>query len=357
MFVTKLKILGVMLLVVGVAAGGVLRHGRTATTQGALAETPAAKPEADRKAEAKPITVRVVEPKAGGMKITVSLPTEVRPNWSVKLLPLVSGILTKVDVDVGDSVKKGQVLGVIYAPHLAKKTAEAEGRLELAKARVEEAEASLAITETEHKAAKDLLAIREEAAKKASATSQELVSSRSDVSIKASKIRYAQAVLRRVKANVTVAEAICKTARIWEEYTRIIAPFDGDVVSRIVDPGMFVEASDAMKRVPMFVVATRDRLRIVAQVPERYLAFLQQGDPVEFETSVLPGIRLKDLKISRFYLGLGEKERSTLVEIDIANPIHVGKQKIRLFPGMTGSVTIHMRTQPDPKHSWFHRDV
>lgn len=338
MFVTKLKMAVLMLFVMSVVAvGGMMAQHLTA----------APKRESPRKDEDEPISVKVVKPKAGRLEKSVLRPATVRPYWSAPLNTLVSGIVAKVNVDVGDSVKKGQVLAEIHAPHLAQLTAKAAAALEMAKAQVEEAEARLAIAEAELKAAKDLLAVREEDTKKGTSSAMELLRARSDVAIQTSKVRYARAALRNANANRTMVQAELEVARTQESYSRVCAPFDGRVKRRNVDPGFFVQAGDSKESESLLVVEAIDRLKILVRLPEQYLPFIHDGDPVDFETPIWPGTRINDLKIDRFNLSVDEKDNSALIVIDVTKPRNEKKQ-YHMFPGMSGSVTFHLRSKAVP---------
>jgi RNA polymerase sigma factor (sigma-70 family) len=150
MFVTKLKIAAVMLLVIGVAAGGMLTQARTAAPQAeAKADDPPPKPAGGGKKDAEPIAVKVVKPKKGGLPLMVTRPAEVVAAQRQQVVPLVSGTIKEVRVDIGDYVNKGRVLLVIDAPLLTKEVEEAAASAELAKAQVEEAEAKVAAAEVE----------------------------------------------------------------------------------------------------------------------------------------------------------------------------------------------------------------
>src|SRR5262245_18531884 len=83
-----------------------------------------------------PVAVRVVSPKKGGISLTGKVAATVQAYDRVDVLPAVSGTLRSLDVELGDAVKKGQLLGVIDAPLLDVAAKEAGGAVRMAKGRV-----------------------------------------------------------------------------------------------------------------------------------------------------------------------------------------------------------------------------
>jgi RND family efflux transporter MFP subunit len=317
MFVTKLKIVAVMLLVICVAAGGVLTQARTEAPQAeAKAEDPPPKPAGGDKKDAEPIAVKVVKPKKGGIEVTEKRPADVLAAQQQEIVPLVSGTIKEVRVDIGDVVKKGQVLLVLDAPLLAKEVEEAEATLELARAQVDEAKATVAAAEAE----------------------AEVRPAKTDIS----KLSQARASLNAAKAKVRLAQASLDKARIQESFTQLKAAFDGVVTRRTADAGNYVQPSDSRLLRPLLTVQRVDTLRIVAKVPDGYARFVERGLPVDLE---IPGVRITGLKIARFSPTLHnpERDRTMLVEIDYDNT-----QQHRLVPGMFVAVTIHLKkASPD----------
>ncbi len=151
MFVTKIKMAVLVLFVTGVlAAGGVLTHALTAAPQPETkAEAPPPKPEAPRKPDAKPIAVRVVKPAGRGLIQEAVGSASVVAARQQQLVPMISGTIKEVNVDIGDRVKKGQTLVVLDAPLLSTEVTQAKAALQMAQAQVEEAEAQAVMAQTD----------------------------------------------------------------------------------------------------------------------------------------------------------------------------------------------------------------
>jgi RND family efflux transporter MFP subunit len=341
MLITKLKIMALMLFVAGVAvAGGVLSHTLTAAPQEeAKAEEPAPKQESAPKPDAKPIAVKVVKPTPGGLARTITRQAEVVAAQQQQLVPLISGTVKEVNVDICDRVKKGQVLIVLDAPLAIKELEQATAAMEMAQAQAKEAEAQVHVAEAEAASSKAILETREAAHRAARLTAGELVAARSDVEVKQAKLTKVKASLMAAKANTRMAQVALDKARIQESFTQIKAAFDGVVIRRTADVGNFVQASDSRLLTPLLTLQPADRLRVVVQVPTQDAPFVGRGDPVDLTLDALPGVRLSAQKIARFSPTLNASNRTMTVEIDVPNPDG------RLMPGMDGTITIHFKNR------------
>lgn len=376
MFATKLKIVAAMVLAAGIAAGA-LTHGLTASPQTEpRAEKPAAKPKEDRKEEAKPLSVGVVKPKKGGSPLMVLQTADVVAAQQQQIVPLVSGTVKEVRVDIGDRVKKGQVLLVLDAPLLAKEGEQATSAFEMAQAEEQEAGARVMIAEAEMQTAEAVCKgkLTEKEAKVAELTnwkvelgrSQKLeknkvidsatlddtkravhvaeaavaaaeavfAAARADVKVKEGKLLHAKAAMKAAHAAVRTAHAVMDKARIQEGFTQLTAACDGVVTRRTIDPGNYVEASDSRVLRPLLTVQRLDVVRLVVQVNSAHAPLVKRGMPVEID---MPGMPKGEYKVSRFSPALEGGAREMTVEIDVPNADN------RLLPGMVGKVQMPLQ--------------
>jgi multidrug efflux pump subunit AcrA (membrane-fusion protein) len=133
-----------------------------------------------------------------------------------------------------------------------------------------------------------------------------------------------------------------------------VAPFDGVVVYRTVDPGDFSYApSGGASKTAMLVVASDKRAKVEARFPDSILVGLSGKSRVEIAFDNLPGISLKG-QISRFAPMVDASDRAVLVELDLdlrpanSKPEWPGsisvspEQASRLRLGMTGTMKIEL---------------
>jgi RND family efflux transporter MFP subunit len=166
------------------------------------------------------------------------------------------GRLLRVNVEEGDTVRKGQVLAEIDASDLVASRDEAKARLEEAIA-----ERRLAQLNAERK-----LRLFDEGVIPAF----DRDAAARDVEITQARIETANASIRRLDA--TIAK------------TKMIAPIGGTVTSRIVNAGQMVDRGDAA-----FMVADLRRVRIEGEAHEADADRVAIGAEVEIRADGFPG--------------------------------------------------------------------
>ena len=233
-----LKLIGLIALVIAavVVVLGVIS--RVRADQGVRAWTTA---------QATP-TVSLVTAKADSAPATLTLPAQLQAFESAGIHSRVSGYLKTWRVDIGATVKKGQVLAEVDTPDLDQQLAQA--RADLATAR-----ANQALSQSTEARWKNLLA-------KDAVSQQEYDEKAGDLAAKTSVVKAQEANVSRLVAT--------------EAFKRIVAPFDGVVTSRTADIGQLISAGNAAEA-PLFTVAQIDRLRVYLQAPQSYVAQIHPG--------------------------------------------------------------------------------
>ena len=171
----------------------------------------------------------------------------------------VSGYLKRWYVDIGGSVKAGQLLAEIDTPDLDQQLAQAKADMATAVA-------------NQH-----LSAIT--AQRWAGLLAQDAVS-RQDADDKNGDLEAKTALVASAKANMQRLEAL-------ESFKRITAPFDGVVTTRSTDIGALITVGGTTD-IPLFSVADEKRLRIYVQVPQSYSADIKPGMVATFTVPEYP---------------------------------------------------------------------
>ena len=126
----------------------------------------------------------------------------------------------------------------------------------------------------------------------------------------------AQAALRGFGAEVAVAEANYRAARIAVEQTLIRAPFDGVVLTKSANIGdvvtPFSSALDAKGAV--VTMADMDTLEVEADVSESNLPKVKLGQPCEIQLDALPDLRLRGV-VQRIVPTVDRAKATVLVKI------------------------------------------
>jgi RND family efflux transporter MFP subunit len=205
-----------------------------------------------------------------------------------------------MNVDKGDQVKAGQLLGVLRSPELEQQVAAAEADLAIKK----------------------------------------LTRDRFGLLVKkdfVSKQDYDTA-----QAQYEVSRATLAQARSFQSYQVLRAPFAGTITARYVDPGALVPAAtgSTQSAAPLVDIADLRRLRILVFVQQDAAPFVRAGDRARIAVDQQPNLRL-DAAISRCAEALDPRTRSMLCEIWLDN-------QHRLYPGTFVHVTLSLQAQSSP---------
>ena len=167
--------------------------------------------------------------KKGAIQSTVSATGVLSPLVTVQVGSQVSGTISKLHVDFNSHVKKDQVI--------------AEIEPSVFKARLAEAQASVLSATAERNKAKVTLAdAKRNLARQQRLRKQNLVSVST---LDAAKLAFEQSEvdLQIKEAALTKAIAVRDREKVNLDYTKIVSPIDGVVISRDVDAGQTVVAN------------------------------------------------------------------------------------------------------------------
>jgi multidrug efflux pump subunit AcrA (membrane-fusion protein) len=329
-----------------------------------------------------PPTVRLVHPTDRNIVRVVGQPSFIESYERTSVFPKMSAYIEKWIVDIGDKVKKGDVLATLFVPELVedfgtkKATVQLEkDRIELARKMVEVADADVASARAQLDEARAILGKYEAEVKRWDSqvkrlageverqavapqilleSTNELNSSIAARDAAKAAITSAQAVLlsreaalAKAKVDVTIAGDDLAVAsseesrlRAWVGYLTLNAPFDGVIVVRNANTFDFVLPATgdptAMQRspdlspgraAPIYVVDRIDVVRIFVDIPEQDANYVQIGTKA---TVLARAFRDQELpaSVTRTSWALNVTSRTLRAEIDLPNP------DSRLLPGM-----------------------
>lgn len=367
------------------AGGAVLLAVAIGTTAGILHSQNAERAsgsEATEHEKALAIQVKTVHPRKGAVARLCVQPGSVDSFKHIDVYAQVPGYLKIQKVDIGDHVKKGDILAIVDVPDIearvernvaavAKTKAQLEqmkSRLDVAKANLDAANAAVAQAEANLKSATAWVTYRklqlgridelvqrkslqdqlldetkerhEAAVETEVAAKAAIVTSNAKVVACKAKIEQAKSDIVEANAEIKVAEAELKKSRVDLDFATIRAEFDGVVTVRNMNTGDFVRAANAGGSVPLFTIARTDKFRVVVLVPDRDVEFCQVGKQATMEIDSLPG-RKFTATVSRIAESLDTNTRLMRVELDLPNP--TGK----IYHGMYGQVSIALQNEAD----------
>lgn len=177
-----------------------------------------------------PVTVSAVENRA----VTPALfgIGTVEARYSYKIGPTVAGRLKRLNVQVGDYVKAGQLLGEMEPVDLEARLQAQDAALKRARAQLREAEERQAYASSQAKRYQKLLA--------AHTVSDELAAT------KQHELLLSEAALGGAREELIRLTAEREALRAQRDNLQLVAPADGLVVLRSADPGTTVVAGQAV---------------------------------------------------------------------------------------------------------------
>jgi HlyD family secretion protein len=328
-----------------------------------------------RKKASKPTKVETIRPKVGGITRYCVQPGTVEPFESADLYAKVSGFLLYT-VDINAKVRQGQVLALISVPEYEKQVLKDEALVVNATAKVKQMEAQLTASRSEEKASREMIELAKITKKSKSAyrsyrfkqlerikglyadnaVDAKLVDEAMDnyeaafetenaateaittsgLKWDAAKARVAQADadLEEAKAAVDVATAELEKAKVLLDYTFIKSPYTGVVTKRNFNRGDFIRSADAGgDRMPIVAVDRTDLMRVVIQVPDSDVPYVDIGDKATVQIASLPDLNFKG-KVARSAHAEDAQTRTMRTEVDVPN------NDKKLVRNMYGRVTI-----------------
>jgi RND family efflux transporter MFP subunit len=326
------------------------------------------KPEVKRPAS-DAFEVRVVKPQQRTVAYTVVQPGFVEAYEQTSIFSKVSGFIQRFYVDIGQEVKKDELLAEVFVPELDEDHRRAVAQTELERKQVEQARQLVVVAQSNLQTAIAQLAeakanvgkyqaevvrwdsevkrltqmVQERVVDKQvlAETQKQLDSSTAarDAALAAVAAREAdratsEANLGKAKidvetaqAEVNVAEADERKAAALLAYTKVTAPYDGVVTVRNANTGDYVQAVTGDKSTPnpspIFVVARTDLVRVFVDVPETYARYVQEGTKAVIRVEALSDLEIP-ASVIRTSWSLNERTRTLRAEIDLPVKEHAG---------------------------------
>jgi RND family efflux transporter MFP subunit len=205
----------------------------------------------------------------------IELPGEARSFYETVIFARTSGYLSKWLVDIGDSVKEGQVLATIDNPEL-------DDQLVAAKAKVEELKAQVNVAQSNVNFAKLSYDRWFGAAPEGAVSEQERDQKKSELDSSLAKLEAA-------KAQVASGQAEVQRLNTLEKFKTVVAPYDGTITQRHVDVGALVTAGSTNNTSSLFTISQSGQIRVIVDVPQPAVADIKVGMPVSVRVAEYPG--------------------------------------------------------------------
>jgi RND family efflux transporter MFP subunit len=299
---------GVLLvLAVGFLAGYLPRRGARARL---AAATPGA-PVAPRVSVVKAVAVD-----AGRL---LTLPAGLAPNQKTLVYARANGYVRRWLVDIGDHVKKGQLLVQLDTPELNKQLAQARASLSQTAAALAQAQANRTYAYTTARRQAELFA-------KSLIAAQENDQAQTQAAVWDANVNAAKASVAAQRASVGQLEQLVS-------FGKVQAPYEGTITRRLVDVGTLVNAGAGTTAAALFEVSSTDPMQAYVDVPQVFAPSIRVGADAKVAVKNFPG-RFFTGRISRTAGALDAASRTLRTEVDLPNP------KNELLAGMFVEVSL-----------------
>ena len=244
----------------------------------------------------------------------------VNPVITVQVGSYVSGPIQAIYADFNARVKAGALIAKIDPRPFEVKVAESQAALANARAQL-----GKDLADTDYK---KITLQRDQRLFDAEAVSHDLLDS--------ARSAYLQAVSQVAldRANIQQQQATVQDAQVQLNYTNIISPVDGTVVSRNVDVGQTVAASF---QTPTLFLIAKDltQMQVDTSVSESDIGNVLNGENGEFKVDAFSD---RTFEGSVFQVRQAPVTVQNVVTYDVV--VRVANPELLLKPGMTANVTI-----------------
>jgi len=272
---------------------------------------------------------------------TLTVAGEFQPYQEVELHAKVSGYIRKINVDIGDRVKSGQVIATLEVPELSAQVAGSQAEVRHSQSEIARAQSGVALAEANYVSVHAAFTRLSEASKRRPGlvAEQELDDSRARDLDAQAKINVAKSALEATKEQLGVSQADNQRVQSLKDYSVVTAPFTGVITMRYADVGSLIQAGTASntQSMPVVKVAQSDLLRLRMPVPEEDVPFIKVGGDVSIKLQATG--KTFTGKIIRFTRELTTSTRTMLAEVDVPNP------DLALSTGMTAQTSIVLKAQ------------
>ena len=331
-----------------------------------------AKADAKKQRESEPVveTAQVKREQTGGGLV---VPGTTTPETEAYVYARANGYLKTRLVDIGDHVRKGQLLAIIDAPDLDQQVDQARQQVHQAEAQLEQQRSQLALATVTVERYRVLVGRG--------------VFSRQEGDQREADFRAQQANVAAAERNVEAYKANLRRVIALQSYEQVRAPFDGVVTQRNVDVGALISASGASSSAisgpvpsgqmstaggssqsaqsnnggssgspntaatsqqspgqggPLFGIADTRKLRILVSVPEGYASVIRPGVRAQISFQEYPQQQFFG-EVKRDAASVDLNTRTLLTEVEMDNPngkLLPGMYAVATFPPVVGTAPL-----------------
>jgi RND family efflux transporter MFP subunit len=283
-------------------------------------------------------SARVAAAQRGNIAHNLSLAGQFQPYQVIDVHPKVAGFIKKINVDIGDRVKKGETLAVLEVPELAAQVESANFQMQSARDEIVRAQHEVKRAEALHAAlhADYQRLLDTSKAQPGLVAQQELDDAQAkDLSAEA-QVDAAKAAASAAQQHAESARADDQRVEALERYTNVVAPIDGVIIWRYADTGALIQAGTNSNEqdIPIVRLSQSGLLRLRMPVPEDDVQYVREGDPIQVRVDAVN--RSFTGKVVRFTRNVNFETRTMETEVDVEN------RDLSIAPGMYANAQLEL---------------
>lgn len=313
-----------------------------------MGENDIARSQPQQQPENQPIAVNLEIARSGRLQSPVEYIGSTQPLKTVSLRSQVEGRLLVLEVDIGDRVRRGQVLARLDDSILAASVSEAEAQLAAFNAEIERGRTQVNNARTELERAKIELKQAKNDAERYNTLAKDGAVSQREAELFQTAVDVSQQTVNAARENIRTEEraieaslgqlaaqrAILAREQQRQTFARLSSPIDGRVLERTSEPGNLVTAGEAVLTLGDF-----SRIKAIVPLSELDLAGVGVGQPVKvqldaFDDRIFPG------RVTRISPVADPESRQIPVEVTFPN------FSDRIGSGLLARVTFTPQGQP-----------
>ncbi|MBY0508125.1 MAG: efflux RND transporter periplasmic adaptor subunit [Bryobacteraceae bacterium] len=283
---------------------------------------------AEAKADSKEIPVVTVS----GVKVTekpadLLLPATVTAIGETPVYARAEGYIVKRYVDIGDYVKKGQVLVQIDSPEQDQQLRQARSRLDQLKASLGQVQAQVQVVEANLHLAEITAKRQQELVREGVFSKQMGDESAAVLAARQADKLAAEANVNAARENIKAQEAEVQRITELTAFQKVTAPFDGLITVRNCAVGNLITTASLQAGRELFRLSDISVLRVFVNVPQQNVDDVIVGQKAVITLQDLPKALFAG-KVTRTANALDLATRTLLTEVQVTN------QGRTLLPGM-----------------------
>jgi len=281
---------------------------------------------------AAPVEIKVAAATARKVERAIAVTGSLLPDETVSLSFEVGGTISRILVDFGQNVRKGQLLAEIDRKDLNLQMERSRAALAQALARVGLGPDQENVNPESTPSIRQALAMYEDAKSKYEAAAKlvktgDIAQERYTEVQKAFFAREAalQGTRDELRTQLAAISALRTELKIVQKRladASLYAPYDGAIGARLASPGQYVK-----ENMPVFTMVKSNPLRLRAEIPENVVDEVRVGTTLSFTTDAIPGAAFQAV-VRELNPALDARSRSLTAEARLV------ESHTRLLPGM-----------------------